>query len=101
MFVLLDCFSVCFFFLLCLTFRFAFKNVSFYTYSPLVNFDRFSSRGLAAPKMVAACLVSATALIGSVTVRGFNTSLGRSDSSAIDEKNKVLFRGLKKFQSKI
>lgn len=50
--------------------------------------DKFSSRGLAAPKIVAACFVSANAFIGSVTVRGFNTNLGRSASS-VKKKNQT------------
>lgn len=40
-----------------------------------------SSRGFAAPKMAAACFVSAKAFMGSVTVRGCKFSLGRSSSS--------------------
>ena len=51
-------------------------------YSSDFGFDKFSSRGFAAPKIAAACFVAANAFIGSVTVRGFNTSRGRSDSSA-------------------
>lgn len=69
--------------------KFSFANVAFCiltnvtVYSSPLGFDKFSSRGLAAPKIAAACLVSARAFIGSVTVRGFNTNLGLSASSVI------------------
>lgn len=42
----------------------------------------FSSRGLAAPNIAAACLVSANAFSGSAIVRGFKFNRGRSSSSA-------------------
>lgn len=48
-----------------------------------LTFGKFSSLGLAAPKIEAACFVSASAFMGSVTVRGLSNSLGLSDSSTI------------------
>lgn len=54
-------------------------------YSLVFVFDKFSSLGFAAPNIAAACLVSANALMGSATVRGFSTSRGRSASSLLEK----------------
>lgn len=50
-------------------------------YSSGFTFDKFSSLGLALPKIDADCLVSANAFKGSVAVRGFRTNFGLSASS--------------------
>lgn len=82
----LFCFVLFSYFFCYFNFRFAFKMFTpWRIHSFGLTFDKFSSRGLAAPKMAAACLVSARAFMGSVTVRGFNTNLGRSASSVTDK----------------